>query len=380
VPNVFSLIIDKSVLQSLQSREAEWLFHHFRVNIPPVFFCEILGDLKKSKQLNTGTAHGDARMLAAKIESAFIDLNAEAHSLVAHELHGYRFALGGLPILENAERIQDRHGKTGLLIDQTPMQRVLDRWREGDFNGLEQAFAQVWRHNLAEIDLEEIIKSTKHMRNKALTTPAAVMQTVEAMLFQPNRDYANLKRWMQVLAIPPKWQRNMLVRWKSKGRPPPQNFAPYTAYMARLELFFYMGVAHQVVSTRASNRVDMDYLMYLPFTSAFASGDKLHAELFSEFASPNQVFIERHDLKAALAEMADFYDSLSDEEKSEGSFTYADYPPTHMHNAVTIAYDKIVPGWREGANMPQPPRDPETERQFLEQIQPMMDAIRSRKK
>lgn len=71
MPEYISAIIDKSTLQSLSAREAKWLFHHFRVIIPPVLFAEVIGDLekKKVKALATGTPDGDVRMLTATITS-----------------------------------------------------------------------------------------------------------------------------------------------------------------------------------------------------------------------------------------------------------------------------------------------------------------------
>jgi hypothetical protein len=67
MPGHFTILIDKSVLQGLTPREAEWLFHNLRVNLPPVFFAEVLGDLKKEKGFSTGSCvtsnagpHGDA--------------------------------------------------------------------------------------------------------------------------------------------------------------------------------------------------------------------------------------------------------------------------------------------------------------------------------
>lgn len=377
MPNFFSIIIDKSILQGLSAREAKWLFHHFRVNVPPVFFAEILGDLRKEKGFSTGTAEGDVKMLSAKVDSAFIDLNAELHELVVLELEGFGFPLDGRPILEHAERIKDPRGGFGILVDQTPMQRVLERWTAGDFEGMEKSFAKIWRARLSEIDLQKIVETTKHLREKSLRTPAAVMGLADDILRKPDHNYANLVLWMDVLGIPPKRQREVVARWKAEGRPPALEFVPFTAYAARLEVFFFLAVAHHVISTRPSNRIDVDYFMYLPFTRVFASSDKLHADLFPVFAREDQIFIGGDDLKAALAEMADHYDSLTQEEKTLGSMTYADYPPAHMDNAVTQAYDRYLPGWRSGANKPRPPRDPEADKKIMEEIKPMMEAIRA---
>lgn len=375
MPNHFSIIIDKSVLQGLTQREAEWLFHHFRVNVPPVFFAEILGDLKKEKGFSTSSAEGDVKMLSSKISSAFIELNAESEALVTMELHGRTFPMDGRPVIDRAEPVQMPDGTFGMYIDNTPMQEVLDRWKAGDFEGMEKAFAEVWRNKLATIDLEKIIRSTKGLRDKSMDTPAAVGGAVDSLLRKPNRNYANLLRCMDVLGIPASWRNQIIDRWKRRGRPPADQFIPYTAYVARLELFFLIGVAHHVITTRASNQIDMEYFKYLPFTRVFCSSDRFHVDLFSEFASNRQIFVHGTELKASLQEMADYYDAMPPETKSQGSFTYADYPPVHMDNAVASTYDKIIPNWREGANKPKPPPDPEEDARTMERLKPFMDAL-----
>ena len=69
----------------------------------------------------------------------------------------------------------------------------------------------------------------------------------------------------------------------------------------------------------------------------------MHANLFPVFAHSKQSFVRAVDLKAALGEMADHYDALSDDEKKLGTMTYADYPPVKMNNAVTKLFDARFP-------------------------------------
>ncbi len=47
IPDGPTLIYDKSTIQSLTSKEAYWLHHHFHVVLTPTLFIEVLGDLKK---------------------------------------------------------------------------------------------------------------------------------------------------------------------------------------------------------------------------------------------------------------------------------------------------------------------------------------------
>jgi hypothetical protein len=300
VPNYIGAIVDKSVLQSLSAREAKWLFHHFRVNIPPILFSEVLGDLAKTKGLATGSAEGDVRMLASKISSHSVFLSEAHYSLVAGELLGHRIEMAGRPIVSNAKSARMPDGSTGLYVDQTPFQAVMDRWRAGDFDGMEREFAKVWRSDQSSIDLEALIRDTKHLRTHGVTSLDAVLEQVHATLFGPGRDYSHLDNLMQLAGAEPSYRAKALRRWNRSGRPSPSAFLPYTAFVARLEAIFIFGLHAGVITTRATNRVDIEYFKYLPFTEVFSSGDRLHSFLVPVFARRDRSVITGNDLKAAL--------------------------------------------------------------------------------
>src|SRR4051794_33050403 len=99
MPHYINAIVDKSVLHALSAREAEWLFHHFSVNFPPVLFAEVLADLAKLKGLTTGSADGDVRMLSKKIASYSVYLNEAHHDLIAGELLGHPVDLSHRPVV-----------------------------------------------------------------------------------------------------------------------------------------------------------------------------------------------------------------------------------------------------------------------------------------
>jgi hypothetical protein len=244
----------------------------------------------------------------------------------------------------------------------------MDRWCAGDFDGMEREFAKLWRSDQALIDLEALIKGTKHLRVGSLTSLEAVLEQVQATLFGPGRDYSHLDNLMQLAGGEPASRAKALRRWNRSGRPPPAEFVPYTAFVARLEAIFMFGLHAGVVTTRATNRIDIEYFKYLPFTEVFSSGDRLHATLFPVFARRNQSFVAGNDLKNALQQMADHYDRLSENEKKHGSMSYADYPPVEMDNAVTKLFDNRFPNWREGANLPKPPRDTSDDAELLAEI------------
>jgi hypothetical protein len=55
---------------------------------------------------------------------------------------------------------------------------------------------------------------------------------------------------------------------------------PYTAFIARLEAIFMFSLHDGIVTTGPTNRIDIEYFKYLPFTEVFSSSDRLHVTLF----------------------------------------------------------------------------------------------------
>jgi hypothetical protein len=375
------LLIDKSAFQQLTAREAEWLFHHFRVNFPPVFFAEIIADLTKRKP-TTASAEGDVQMLARKIVSYSINTNAESFRLVRSELHaGGPVPMKGVTIDERAERVTSDDGRNGVFIDQAPTQDMIARWADGDFSQLERDHARVWREGISKFKLEDVFRDLKRPAAQKFATHAEVANFVDTEILAPGRDFALMTGAATAYGVPGHVIRGMIQAWKRSGQPAFAAFLPYTHYCLRLELYFLTGLAHQVISTRDSNRIDMEYFKYLPFTRVFSSADALHIQGYGQFALPHNCFVSGQELKSSLREIADYWEGLPDSEKMRGTASYADYPPLALDNAVTKIYDQVIPNWREFANRPRVKITPEINDKLMARFKPMMDAIeRQRKK
>ena len=104
---------------------------------------------------------------------------------------------------------------------------------------------------------------------------------------------------------------------------------------------------------RASNRVDIAYLYYLPFATVFISGDKLHRSTVPLFLTNKQAYLSGDDFKDALAELDQHYDGLPEEIKRLGVMRLATYPPAHIRQrgdaAVGRAARARLAGGRETA-------------------------------
>src|SRR3954447_9346149 len=66
---------------------------------------------------------------------------------------------------------------------------------------------------------------------------------------------------IRLLRVPQEFHRSMSERWQRAGKPTLSRFAPYTAFVVSVEVFFQIALAAELISTRwNSNRTDIAYL------------------------------------------------------------------------------------------------------------------------
>jgi hypothetical protein len=81
-------------------------------------------------------------------------------------------------------------------------------------------------------------------------------------------------------------------------------------------------------SERNSNRTDIAYLFYLPFSQVFVSSDRLHRSTATLFLRPDQEFVWGQDLKADLGKINAHFLALPEADGETGIMRFANYPPT----------------------------------------------------
>ena len=118
------------------------------------------------------------------------------------------------------------------------------------------------------------------------------------------------------VSIPEHYAKPVLQRWHVEGYRPLAEHAPYSAHVLAVELFFQIALAAHLISTgRASSRIDIAYLFYLPFCTLFVSGDKLHRKCAPVFLRSDQEFVWGFHLKAELARLNGEFAKLPEAEK-----------------------------------------------------------------
>ena len=246
------------------------------------------------------------------------------------ELTGNAVEMRRVPVRSGGKPVRRPDGTVGVIYDEAPEAKAFDRWQRGQFREIERDFAFGWRKQLLEADDEltaklarQILAITQEPKNLA-----EALAIAKQVLQGEGQRFLLLRTAYILLGLNPAHFHRVQARWVAAGRPHLHEFAPYTAHCLLVEVFFNVAIGKKLISPdRASNRIDMAYLFYLPFSMIFISNDKLHQRAAPLFMTDKQIFVLGDDLKKDLASLNSRYSALSEEEKSEGLFRIASYPP-----------------------------------------------------
>ena len=151
-------------------------------------------------------------------------------------------------------------------------------------------------------------------------------------------------------------------------------FAPYAFHVARAWLSFYLAVANEVVGPRPSNRIDLEYLFYLPFTQVFASGDRLHERLAQPLMRDDQNFVTTETLKSDLHQISNWRGALTDEERARVAKERGSYPPPIGGSFTLRVWEQYAGPWTP--RFARPSLTEEEQQRVIMEIQGFMESLR----
>jgi len=297
------IILDKSVLQMLSADEFSLLTDYFRLVVPPVLIEEIIADLELKANERTIPEDVVRRLASRMAEARGYESVHYLYALGGSLLGGYVPMCGPVPIgnRPNAFHTDDREG---FIYDKVPEQQFWERLASGRFDAQDKERAQRWRRDLSQIDLEKIHRDLSGQSRQAfgkLTSCDEIVRIVD--LSMENADATvqlALVRGAALMAgFDQSGQSTVLRRWEALNRPKFRDFAPYAAYVSRLHATFAVGVSSGVITTRATNAIDLQYLCYAPFCMVFASADRFHETMWPAVAGRNS-FVHGAELKLDL--------------------------------------------------------------------------------
>lgn len=362
-------LFDKSFLQSLSLDESVWFGHFYKPVVCPIFFVETLADLEKAVDEGR-TPEQVVGVIAGKFPEMSADPCTYHQSLAIGELHGHAVPMDGrIPI--SGGRVVKRDGKVGMVFDQSPEAEAFSRWQEGRFLDVERGMARQWRAELGALDFKPITENLRKIGiDQSLCKTLEECKSLgETIVRDGSKPFERMGLAIAFLRIPRQYHHDILRRWSLSGYQRIDQFAPYTAYVMTVELFFFFAVAaHLISDQRASNRVDISYLHYLPFGHMFVSSDRLHRRCAPLFLRDDQQFVWGQDLKKDLVEIDEHFKGLSESELERGIMAFAKAPPeTSTSLTRGLRRDFLRPGIDDETPDP-PPRDTEATRKLIEDV------------
>lgn len=346
-------LFDKSFLQSLKLDEAVWYDNFFLSNVCPLFYVETLADLeKRNKQVKS--AAEQVRIIADKFPQINGGPCAYHRDLYIGNLLGQDVPMTGQIPLDRGKLVM-HEGRLYGVARESEVAAAFMRWQEGKFLEVEHLFARTWRNNLANLNLEQIATFYRTLginpkSCKSLENAKSIAQNIVTDTASPE---SRIRLAFSIASIPDEAQAQISSRWQSQARPPLNEFAPYSAFVLEVELFYNIALAAGLISTeRHSNRTDIAYLFYLPFCMIFVSSDHLHKQTAPLFLRHDQEFVWGHQLKSALGEIDRHYSALSASEKERPVYEIAPRPPKSVGLIVEELWDRHLPRLHKSMNTP----------------------------
>jgi len=366
-----SIILDKSAYQSLSKYDIFELSRYFYVVIPPVLILEILADLKKPK-FTPDRAKAEVRKLARKISRFDSKVNLGYRSLCVANLMGERVEMGRRPIIAPGHRITTQDGKVGMWFDVPPGIEALSRWSRGEFDEAEQLLATRWRESSKAIDLEAFKRQVCHQDRVPLGSLALVRRVTDDLMKEPDAQLVAINYLVQELGMVPEVGEWTQQRWKSGGFTLVSEFAPYAGHCIKVNMIFQLALVNDLIGTRSTNRINMEYYFYSPFACIFCSGDNLHRKLAEHVLESDQSFVWHDDLRSALRQVAEARRQAK--ESGAGDFHRLEPEPNSLIRKLWAKHN-----WRWEARRGHEPISEERNRELMDELKPLIDAINNAK-
>lgn len=342
-------LFDKSFLQSLTIDESVWFDAFFGSVISPLFYVETLADLEKEVREGR-TPEQEVAIIADKFPQMSGRPCMHHGNAATAELLGDM----NVPMTGQILMAGGRHTKVGedygIVWKQSPESEAFLRWQRRQFLEIERERAKQWRDALNNADLRNEVQKLRGSADTPLPRCASLEEArriADEIVSSSRNPFAVLGFAVQLLSVPLPYHGAIIERWHTLGRRQLSEFAPFTAYLTTVELFFQLALASNLIGTgRASNRVDIAYLNYLPLCHVFVSSDSLHRRTAPLFLRPDQMFVWGLDLKPELRAINEHMLRLPQSVRDKGVLSFARFPPDDCAPLVCEIWDKFSPGWR----------------------------------
>lgn len=313
------IIIDKSTFQSLSFEEIILLHNYYRPTITPILTMEILGDLKKDFD-GSKTASERVKDFANKLLPYNSAVSIFYREILVNDLISGDTPLTYFPILGSSQLVKSESGKIGFHFKESPQERALCRWRDGNFIEAEAELAKIWRDTTTEkdllVNLKESLKIEIEIEEKFKNIDE-LNEFVNQILIDDKQQINILIFIISEFGITNEDASKILYRWSQSECKNLKVFSPYALHCGKVKILFDLALRYDLVGTRPTNMLDLQYFYYLPFAKIFTSNDKFQKILAPYIIDSNQDFIDGQELKKDLKNLIEYRKTLYDKKDIE---------------------------------------------------------------
>ena len=371
-------LFDKSFLQSLTVDESVWFDHFFTAIVCPMFYTETLADLAKEAKPNRRSPQDEVSMIADKFPDCSGAPIVSHVTLAIAELMGHGRPMGWQVPTVGGQRVRSITIKLGSFFPARQKPKHSHRWQHQDFHTIEQGYASQWRNALDGLDLDAMANTFRRLGVSGQTCHSLndAKQMAQTLVASEEYPFDLMELLARFMNFPDSYSEPILHRWKLANYRPLPTYAPYSAYLLTVEVFFRIALAAKLIATeRPSNRVDIAYLYYLPYCMVFVSTDRLHKRCAPLFLRPDQTFIWGQDLKADLSSInAHYFETATPATIEQGINAVTRYPPSEDDCLVGDLWDRFMRAdWRDLARR-QPSQLPRNNTGLVTQLNNIIDS------
>jgi hypothetical protein len=369
------MMLDKSTLQGLSWSEARLLNTYYYSSIAPILITEVLGDL--SRPSGSGRRHvAGVPEIASKLPPSDCVINPIYWTMLWNEIaFASPIRTDGKPIRTDGTPLRAANGERIMFFDEQPDAEKLRRWRRAEFTEEERLAAAVWRAAKSSID-NNIISDLYPNPPRCTTLEEAHAEAVARVRTEkPDERLENILWLMRVLNYPEPAKTRALDEYMRRQMPPLEVFAPYSAFCLGVLLTFQFVIGNRLFG-RQDDRIDLEYLFYLPFTKIFSSRDQFLVRLAPLFVTAEQEFVHGDVLKADLRAIRAFWKAQPEERRTEYRRRHGIYPPNLEDSFTLSAYKRWMgprPTYAPGTSFEEWSEEKRT--QLMEYMRPIMDAL-----
>jgi hypothetical protein len=345
-----NIIFDKSAFQCLSNTlhaTRLFMFHH---NITPILLRELIADLAKQPSSKDGRSSEEiVSGLAQKFHGGGGFVNVDWKLVCLNSLDGAHVPMTGQIMADESSTTTSADG-TAVLFGQTQENRSILRWASKRFHPGERVDAEVFRREAQAFSMDTVrgrLTSTMALRAASV---GEIGPLVDGILRDRSRQ-GLLVEWMVDQLRPlnfadlPRIRLEIRHRWRKAGEQLLLDFAPYAHYCARVLLMLVVStsVPPAGLMSRVTNRLDAEYLLYLPFCHVFVSGDNFHRLLAPMLLRTDQTFVWADDFRADLQRVHAAESGADEGRRRRLSYAFSARPWPHQGSILWQVWEKWCP-------------------------------------